>query len=196
MRIVVANAPHLDRQTVVALLTARRPHHEVVACTPGRLAAALRRRAPDLVIGSELITLVQTRAPAWLLLYPGGANLGVFQAGGRRTVLDNITVDDLLACLDRVAAEVDGRAGGNSAGGPGAPAIGSEHPPTSHEPVDAASADAGAYLAPGRAVAHALRRPGGEPRERDGYTGRGTALSTKLAAKERADAPTSAWSRG
>ncbi len=104
MRIVVANAPRLYQQLVVALLAARRPQHAVLTRAPGRLDAALPRLAPDLVICSQLTTVVQTHAPAWLLLYPGGVDLGVFQAAGRRTILDAVTAADLLACVDRAAA--------------------------------------------------------------------------------------------
>ena len=109
MRILLANSPRLCRDTIAALLRAQRPQQEVVTSVPARLDRAVLRHTPDLVLCSHLTTGVQTAAPAWLLLYPGGANLGVFSADGQQTVLDDITFDDLLACVDRVAAQVDGR---------------------------------------------------------------------------------------
>ena len=107
MRIVVATIPRLERQAVEALLAARRPQHAVVVCAAGRLDAALPHLAPDLVVCSQLTARVQTAAPAWLLLYPGGAELGVFQAAGRRTILDGLTFEGLLTCVDRAAATTD-----------------------------------------------------------------------------------------
>ncbi len=108
MRILVANVPRINRDTVVALLASQRPRHEVVTCAPWEIDATLPRLAPDLVICSELTTVVQTQPPAWLLFYPGGADLGVFHASGRRTILDGLTFADLLACVDGLAAASSG----------------------------------------------------------------------------------------
>ncbi|MDP9354607.1 MAG: hypothetical protein M3R02_04865 [Chloroflexota bacterium] len=110
MRILVANGPRLYRHTVAALLRVQRSQDTVLTSAPARLDRALLRHAPDLVICSHLTAGVQVGPPAWLLLYPGGADWGVFCADGQRTVLDGITFADLLACVDRAAAQVDGRA--------------------------------------------------------------------------------------
>lgn len=112
----------------------------------GRLDAALPHLAPDLVICSQLTARVQTAAPAWLLLYPGGADLGVVRAAGRRTILAGITVADLLACLDQVAAAVDGQAGSRCPQDLGTSPIGGEHSLTRRGPVAASPAGAGAHL--------------------------------------------------
>ncbi len=146
MRIVVATIPRLERQAVEALLVARRPQHAVVACAAGRLDAALPHLAPDLVVCSQLTARVQTTAPAWLLLYPGGADLGVFRAAGWQTILAGITVDDFLACLDQVAAALDGRAGDGRPRGPETPPLGGEHPSTRRGPMAASPEGAGANL--------------------------------------------------
>ncbi len=180
MRILLANSPRLCRDTIAALLHAQRPQHEVVMSAPARLDRAVLRHAPDLVLCSDLTTAVQTASPAWLLLYPGGANLGVFCADGQQTVLDGITSGDLLACVDRAAARVDGRpaaggvatrsnAGGRSSGlaagpnpsPPGASGSGavvaSPRPPESG-PGQAAPACPGAAAGPGRGSAARPRR--------------------------------------
>ena len=45
---------------------------------------------------------------AVLGLVTAGLELGVFQAAGRRTILDGLTFADLLACVDGLAASSSG----------------------------------------------------------------------------------------
>lgn len=106
MHILVANAPDLYRDAVATLIVGARPQHTVTVVKPAALDRRLLRDAPDLVICSALTTLVQTRAPAWLLLYPGGADLGVLMLRGRRTILESVTFDGLLRCLDLAEARL------------------------------------------------------------------------------------------
>ncbi|MDP9375750.1 MAG: hypothetical protein M3Q65_25530 [Chloroflexota bacterium] len=103
VRILVANEPSAYRDVIAAAFRALRPAAEVRPVAPEVLDGEVVCRAPHLVICSALSEIVQTRAHAWVLLYPGGTAQVVTSLAGRRATTADITLEDLLALVDRLA---------------------------------------------------------------------------------------------
>ena len=103
-RVLVGNEPVFYRDVMATALQDLRPQVEVVEVEPAALDGEVLRRRPHLVVCSELSEVVQTRAPAWVLIYPVGANVAVVSIAGRRTTIPRVRFDDLLAVVDRALA--------------------------------------------------------------------------------------------
>ena len=103
-RVLVGNEPLGYRDVMAAALQDLRPDVEVVEVEPAALDGEVLRRRPQLVVCSELSEVVQTRAFAWILIYPAGANLAVICIGGRQTTIPRVVFGDVLAAIDRVVA--------------------------------------------------------------------------------------------
>ncbi|MDQ3855611.1 MAG: hypothetical protein M3281_04365, partial [Chloroflexota bacterium] len=73
----MANEPRCYREVVAATLGALRPGAEVISVEPTDIDAELARLDPHLVVCSRLTEAVETRAGAWVLLYPDGDNSAV-----------------------------------------------------------------------------------------------------------------------
>jgi hypothetical protein len=58
---------------------------------------------------SALTEIVQTRLPAWAMLYPGGAPSTAPRLAGRQTTVAGLDLGDLLGLLDRAERLVGGR---------------------------------------------------------------------------------------
>jgi hypothetical protein len=99
--VLVAVEPYTYRDAIAASLALLRPGANVVAVDPADLAAALVARHPALVILSDPALAVGAEVPAWVLLYPSGANRAVAALGSTREEIDQPCLADLLALLDR-----------------------------------------------------------------------------------------------
>ncbi len=103
VRILVANEPSAYRDVIAAAFRARRPAAAVRAVAPEALDGEVVCQAPHLVICSALSETVETRAHAWVLLYPGGTTRVVTSLAGRRATTADITFEELLALVDQLA---------------------------------------------------------------------------------------------
>jgi hypothetical protein len=103
VRIVVGNEPYSYRHVHAEALRELRPEAEVVLVDPADLDAAIAVHAPHLVLCSTLSLAVETGPLAWILLYPGGANLAVVSLGGAQRVIQHVEFDELLAVVDDVS---------------------------------------------------------------------------------------------
>jgi hypothetical protein len=105
VRIVVANEPRAYREVLAAAVQELRPQLEVLAVEPAELDGAVARLAPRLVVCSQLSEVVETRAPAWVVLYPEGEGRAVIGVGGRRTALNGGSIDfaRVLMLIDKAA---------------------------------------------------------------------------------------------
>ena len=101
MRILVANAPPAYQEVIASALRSLRPHLDVRTSAPEGLDDAILSEVPDFVICSRMSEVVQTRTPAWLLLYPDGDSLTVHSLHGRQASAADLAFDDLLALVDR-----------------------------------------------------------------------------------------------
>ena len=100
--VLVANEPRAYRETIALALRELRPEAEVLAVEPETLDAEVVRRRPALAVCSALSSeVVETRVPAWVLLYPGGANLAVVSVRGERATRGGLGLADLAALVDR-----------------------------------------------------------------------------------------------
>jgi len=99
--VLVALEPSTYRDAIAASLALLRPTADVVAVDPSDLAAALVAHHPALVFLSDPAPAVEAEVPAWVLLYPSGANRAVATLGSAREEIDQPRLLDLLALLDR-----------------------------------------------------------------------------------------------
>ena len=99
--VLVANEPRAYRETIALALRELRPEAEVLAVEPETLDAEVVRRRPDLAVCSRLSEVVETRVPAWVLLYPEGANLAVVSVRGERATSGGLGLADLATLVDR-----------------------------------------------------------------------------------------------
>ncbi len=100
-RFLVGNAPRAYREALGFALRARRPDIDVVIVDPKAVDAAVVSLYPVFVVCSALTEVIETRVPAWVLLYPDGARLAVSSVAGERTQTSNLDFDALLTLADR-----------------------------------------------------------------------------------------------
>ena len=99
--VLVAVEPGTYRDAIAAALALLRPGTGVVAVDPADLAAALVAHHPALVFLSDPAPAVEAEVPAWVLLYPSGANRAIATLGSVREEIDQPRLADLVALLDR-----------------------------------------------------------------------------------------------
>lgn len=104
VRVLLANEPRAYRETLAAALAALRPEFEITTVRPEDLDATVADQAPDFVICSELTEMVETHAPAWVLLYPDGSRTCVMAVLGERSTMAEMELETLLTGLDRLSA--------------------------------------------------------------------------------------------
>ena len=104
--VLVAIEPGTYRDAIAAALALLRPGTSVIAVDPADLAAALVAHHPVLVFLSDPSPAVEAEVPAWVLLYPSGANRAVAAIGSAREEIDQPRLGDLVALLDRALALV------------------------------------------------------------------------------------------
>ncbi len=105
IRVVVANEPRAYREVLAAAVHELRPGLEVQAVEPEELDGIVGRDLPHLVVCSRLSEVIETRAPAWVVLYPEGEGRAVIGLGGRRTALSGGRIDfaRILMLIDEAA---------------------------------------------------------------------------------------------
>ena len=101
LRILLANEPRSYRENIAAALQALRPDTEVRTAEPTMLSRELESFTPHLVVCSIPIPAIENYTLAWVELYPGHESLSVVSIGGKRSVIDEIELPDLLSIVDR-----------------------------------------------------------------------------------------------
>ena len=94
--VLVANEPRSYRELLARVLPELRPGLLVRALEPAELDEVVAGVPTALVVCSELSAAVRAHAPAWLLLYPGGADRA--EVGGHAILHPGL--DDVLAAVD------------------------------------------------------------------------------------------------
>ena len=103
IQVLVANEPRVYREAIAVALQEVRPGITTVAIDPDDLATSFDHFHPDLTICSQLIPAVETEAPAWVLLYPECDDCAVTSVAGEQQMTDHLTLEDLVALVDRTA---------------------------------------------------------------------------------------------
>ena len=103
--IVVANEPCVYRDVLATTLQELRPELDVMEVDPGQLDSTVARVLPQLVVCSELSEVIETRSPAWIVLYPNGESRAELSVDGRRATL---TGGINFACVLQLIDEVTG----------------------------------------------------------------------------------------
>jgi hypothetical protein len=116
--VLVALEPSTYRDAIAASLTLLRPAADIVAVDPADLAASLIAHHPALVFLSDPAPAIEAEVPAWVLLYPSGANQAIAALGSAREAIDQPGLADLVALLDRALTLAAPASGAGRGGAP------------------------------------------------------------------------------
>ncbi len=72
----------------------------MITAEPEELEARILALAPNMVICSEVTSVVRERASVWVELYPNYGSSSVVGIEGRRTTIEEIQLSDLLSIVD------------------------------------------------------------------------------------------------
>lgn len=101
MKVTVANSLVAYRNVISATLKKLRPHLEVSTADPEDLDDEFRRLWPQLVVCTRVTGLVESKALAWVELYPDHASSEVVVSlAGERTTYPDLDFEALLSVVD------------------------------------------------------------------------------------------------
>lgn len=99
-RILVAQDRLYDRDVLSRAIAELRPDIEVVSIAPDALVAELTAQSAQLVIANAIDSHVCELVPSWMMLYPQNTRSCIVSIRGTRTVVDDITLVDILETID------------------------------------------------------------------------------------------------
>ena len=110
---MLAMEPRSYREAIGSAIRGLRPHLEVAIVEPSALASEVARLAPGLVVCGQPNTVAPNGRPAWVEYRPYDDWAEVC-LDGRRSMLKEIRLDDLLSIVDETAKliQTKGDAGG------------------------------------------------------------------------------------
>ena len=102
MRILIALAPLMYRQTLALTLKGRRPpHDEVLIAAPQALNREASRFHPHLVVCNDNASEVEVAVPCWVVIrFHDGMDATVSISGQSSRLFQDIGIDDLLEVID------------------------------------------------------------------------------------------------
>lgn len=99
--VLLANEPRAYRDTIAVALRMLRPEILVIVSEPDMLDGGILQHTPEVVISSHLTSLLESRVPTWVVLYPNGALNVLLNDNGTRTMLSEMDLDALIDLVDR-----------------------------------------------------------------------------------------------
>lgn len=103
-RVLLANEPLCYRETILGVICAVRPLALVRSVGPEELEREVLRFAPELVVCSRVVPVVEARVPGWVELYPDHGQISTVCVGGACRTVDNMQLADLLSVVDEVSS--------------------------------------------------------------------------------------------
>lgn len=100
-RILVANELRSYREAVAAAFREFRTDVEVFETETGDLNREVLRIRPDLVVSSQVTSLVKERVQNWVELYPDCEAYSVVCIRGEIETVEDMQLSDLFAIVDR-----------------------------------------------------------------------------------------------
>jgi hypothetical protein len=101
LSILLANEPRAYRDTIAVALRMLRPEINVLVSEPNMLDGGILQHMPEVVICSHLTSLLESRVPTWVVLYPNGALGALLNDNGIRTTLGEMDLQALVDLVDR-----------------------------------------------------------------------------------------------
>ena len=99
--VLVANELRSYREAIARVMRSMRPEVKVSEAEPEELDREVNRLRPGFVVCSRATDLVRSAVPVWVELYPGCESRSVVSVEGRRRIVEEIQLSDLLKVLDR-----------------------------------------------------------------------------------------------
>lgn len=105
-RILIASELRSYRQAIASAFRELRPDMEVFEAEPGDLNREALRLHPNMVICSQVTSLVKESSPNWVELYPYCEPRSTVSINGEVSDVQDIQLSDLLDIADRVGHAV------------------------------------------------------------------------------------------
>jgi|SRR5438093_1226800 len=99
LRIIIANEPRSYRDALAGVLEQARPCDSVISVDPGQIEHALRQWPGALVVCSEVSTVVDQLAGAWVRLGDDG-EVAVSSAAEAEVIAHRVGLDAVLDAVD------------------------------------------------------------------------------------------------
>jgi hypothetical protein len=95
----LANDHRAYRETLAVALRLLRPATQLVVVEPASLGASILEHAPQVVICSQLTSVIETRTPTWVVLYPDGDAGALLHIRGERTTVRTMDLADVIRLI-------------------------------------------------------------------------------------------------
>lgn len=101
MRVLLANEPRAYRDTLAVALRFLRPTDTVIVADPESLDRTVLEHCPEVVVCSELTSLVEARVPTWVVLYPDGGETALRHLGGERAWMQPVDLAGIASLCEQ-----------------------------------------------------------------------------------------------
>jgi hypothetical protein len=107
VRILVAIEPQMYGEVLAFQFRQQRPLSEVVRTSPQNLVAEVERTRPHLIVASEVPPeLKEMRSLRWAELRITDVLVASISADGHSTTIEDVSLQDLLAVMDKAEEEL------------------------------------------------------------------------------------------
>jgi hypothetical protein len=97
---IVGTELALHREALAGTLGQLRPEIPLHVVAPDQIDQPGSCQSPRLVIASDCGTIARLRPHAWILLFPGEADLAIASVDGHRRSIANASIEDILMVID------------------------------------------------------------------------------------------------
>lgn len=101
--VLLANEPLAYRDTLALALRLLRPMDRVIVAEPDALDRNVLRHRPQVVVCSELTSLVEAKVPTWVVLYPDGRQTALRHARGERGYMEVVDLASIATLCEQAA---------------------------------------------------------------------------------------------
>ena len=106
VRILVAIEPHMYRQVLAFHFRQQRPRADVVLASPQTLHDEARRTRPHLIFANEVPPELKEAGVFWVEVRNDDGLVATISADGYSTTIDDVSLQDLLAVVDKTQEEL------------------------------------------------------------------------------------------
>jgi hypothetical protein len=106
VRILVAFEPRMYREVLAFHLRQERPQSEVVLASPQTLRDEAKRMRPHLIVANEVPPMLREMSFFWVELHTGERLVADIRADGYSTTIHDVSLQDLLAVVDKAEEEL------------------------------------------------------------------------------------------
>ena len=110
VRVLVAIEPYMYREVLAFHVSQQRPQSVVFLASPQTLEATAERMRPHLTIANEVPPMLKEMGLFWVEVSKDDGLVATISANGYSTTIDNVSLQDLLAVVDKAEEELTNEA--------------------------------------------------------------------------------------